>query len=130
VLCLGPTAQLAREQADIARANGCNALQIAPGASGNHCLAGRIAASLLTGLVGFELVVYWGGTAEQSVLRQALAARDGPIVPLVTDRALADYCIIERHVCIDTTAAGGNVSLLAAVGKPIRASSDAAGGGR
>jgi RHH-type proline utilization regulon transcriptional repressor/proline dehydrogenase/delta 1-pyrroline-5-carboxylate dehydrogenase len=101
------------EQAQVARAHGCGALEIAPGASGEHCLDGRIAPSLLTELAGFELVAFWGGQGEQVALRQALAARDGPIIALVTNRALADYCVLERHVCIDTTAAGGNASLLA-----------------
>jgi RHH-type proline utilization regulon transcriptional repressor/proline dehydrogenase/delta 1-pyrroline-5-carboxylate dehydrogenase len=119
VLCLGPTAQQASEQARIARANGCGAVEIAPGASGECCLDGSIAPSLLTELAGFELVAYWGGPGEQAALRQALAARGGPIIALVTNRALADYCTLERHVCIDTTAAGGNASLLAAVGAQV-----------
>ena len=113
VLCLGPTAQQAREQAEIARANGCNALEIAPGASGVHCLDGRIASSVLAELAGFELVACWGRPGEQAALRHALAARGGPIIALVTNLGLAEYCIVERHVCIDTTAAGGNASLLA-----------------
>ncbi|MCP5191178.1 MAG: bifunctional proline dehydrogenase/L-glutamate gamma-semialdehyde dehydrogenase PutA [Pseudomonadales bacterium] len=120
VLCLGPTAQQARDQAQIARANGCSALEIAPGASGKYCLDGRIAPSLLTELAAFELVAFWGGQDEQAALRQALAARDGPIIALVTHLGLADHCILERHVCIDTTAAGGNASLLAAVGDAIQ----------
>ena len=49
----------------------------------------------------------------RSELRRALAARDGPIVPLIT--ALSDpvaFCN-ERSICIDTTASGGNAALLA-----------------
>ena len=45
--------------------------------------------------------------------RQALARRQGPILPMI--RTLIDpvaYCH-ERAICIDTTAAGGNASLLA-----------------
>ena len=34
-------------------------------------------------------------------------------MPLVTERDPARY-VFERHLCIDTTAAGGNASLLAA----------------
>jgi RHH-type proline utilization regulon transcriptional repressor/proline dehydrogenase/delta 1-pyrroline-5-carboxylate dehydrogenase len=127
VLCLGPTAQQASEQARIARAKGCGALEIALGASGEQCLDGRIAPSLLTELAGFELVAYWGGPGEQAALRQALAARDGPIIALVTNQGLADYCILERHVCIDTTAAGGNASLLAAVGEQVVGDTGATG---
>ena len=113
VLCLGPTLQQAREQADIARGQGCPALVIAPGASGEDCLAGCVAPSLLTELSGFALVVFWGPADRKMAMRRALAALEGPLVPLVTGRALADYCLLERHVCIDTTAAGGNASLLA-----------------
>ena len=43
-----------------------------------------------------------------------MAEREGPILPLI--RAViapASYCL-ERCVCIDTTAAGGNASLLSA----------------
>ena len=46
-------------------------------------------------------------------IRRALAARPGPIVPVTTARIdPAAYCT-ERAICIDTTAAGGNASLLA-----------------
>ena len=46
-------------------------------------------------------------------MRQALAARDGPIVPLVTELINPVAYAHERSVCVDTTAAGGNASLLA-----------------
>lgn len=36
-----------------------------------------------------------------------------PLLPLVTHQGLAAYCLLERHLCIDTTAAGGNAALLA-----------------
>ena len=44
----------------------------------------------------------------------ALAARDGALVGLACGADLAARCRIERHICIDTTAAGGNAALLAA----------------
>lgn len=113
VLCLGPRLEQAQTQADIARAQGCPALLIAPGASGEHSLAGALEPSQLTELAGFALVCFWGAAEMQTALRRALAAREGPIIPLIVSRALADYCILERHICIDTTAAGGNASLLA-----------------
>jgi len=56
-------------------------------------------------------VVAWAG--EPDGWRRALAAEPGAIRPLVTARlAPAAYCH-ERAVCIDTTAAGGNATLLA-----------------
>jgi RHH-type proline utilization regulon transcriptional repressor/proline dehydrogenase/delta 1-pyrroline-5-carboxylate dehydrogenase len=56
-------------------------------------------------------VVAWAG--EPGAWRRALAAEAGAIRSLVTARiAPAAYCH-ERAVCIDTTAAGGNATLLA-----------------
>lgn len=115
-LCLGPTAKAAREQAEIARANGCHAVAIAPGLSLSDGINGLLDPTELETLDGFDLVVHWGNVADQKALRQALAARNGRLIPLVTARDLADRCRLERHVCIDTTAAGGNASLLAAAG--------------
>jgi RHH-type proline utilization regulon transcriptional repressor/proline dehydrogenase/delta 1-pyrroline-5-carboxylate dehydrogenase len=46
-------------------------------------------------------------------MRQILATRTGALVPLINDADFADRCHLERHVCVDTTAAGGNASLLA-----------------
>ena len=47
-------------------------------------------------------------------MRQALAARSGPIIPMVSERIYPAAYAHERAVCVDTTAAGGNASLLAA----------------
>lgn len=47
-------------------------------------------------------------------LRQALAGREGRIVLLETELICPERYYAERHICIDTTAAGGNTSLLAA----------------
>lgn len=47
-------------------------------------------------------------------LRQLLASRDGPIVPISTVLYDVSPLIDEKSLCIDTTAAGGNATLLAA----------------
>jgi RHH-type proline utilization regulon transcriptional repressor/proline dehydrogenase/delta 1-pyrroline-5-carboxylate dehydrogenase len=47
-------------------------------------------------------------------LRQQLAAIDGPLLPLVNRLDDPSRFLLERHICIDTTAAGGNASLLGA----------------
>ncbi|MCB1366293.1 MAG: bifunctional proline dehydrogenase/L-glutamate gamma-semialdehyde dehydrogenase PutA [Rhodobacteraceae bacterium] len=114
ILCLGPTAESALEQAAIARANGCQAIAVAPGLSHLDGLNGQIEPGWLTGLAGVDLVAFWGDPAEAARLRQALAARDGALIGLATGQDLAGKCRIERHICIDTTAAGGNATLLAA----------------
>ena len=47
-------------------------------------------------------------------VRQVIAEREGPIVPLVGEVIYPAAYAHERAVCVDTTAAGGNASLLAA----------------
>jgi RHH-type proline utilization regulon transcriptional repressor/proline dehydrogenase/delta 1-pyrroline-5-carboxylate dehydrogenase len=47
-------------------------------------------------------------------LRQWRSPRaKAPILPLITAADLAPFCVTERHLCVDTTASGGNASLLA-----------------
>ncbi len=45
-------------------------------------------------------------------IRRALAERPGPIVPLLTSRNEVCGLVSERTLCIDTTASGGNASLM------------------
>ena len=62
-------------------------------------------------------VLYWGDDpSDIRKIRQVLAARGGPILPLITTAPTPADVISERHVCIDTTASGGNAQLLAEVG--------------
>ena len=49
-----------------------------------------------------------------AALRKALAGRDGPILPVLTAEDPPARFSHERAISIDTTAAGGNVALLAA----------------
>ena len=113
VLCLGPALDQAREQAEIARFHGCRAVLIAADARGPDSLPGVLSPSVLGGLEGLDIAAYWADDELAAAYRQALAAREGPIIPLVTGRDLAAYCTLERHLCINTTAAGGNAALLA-----------------
>jgi len=113
VLCLGPSLEDAQDQARQAEAAGCATLIVTPGASGANGVDGVLAPDALEVLQGFDAVAYWGNASVASALRAALAGRDGPIVPLATGCDIAPFCVIERHVCIDTTAAGGNATLLA-----------------
>ncbi|NSY40399.1 bifunctional proline dehydrogenase/L-glutamate gamma-semialdehyde dehydrogenase PutA [Leisingera sp. ANG59] len=113
ILCLGPTAELAKRQAQIAEANGCRAVQIAPGAEGEHALNGSLDLRDLANLEGYHGVAYWGSEDALREARIALAGREGRLIPLLAELDLAERCLLERHICIDTTAAGGNASLLA-----------------
>ncbi|WP_017669895.1 bifunctional proline dehydrogenase/L-glutamate gamma-semialdehyde dehydrogenase PutA [Blastomonas sp. AAP53] len=113
VLCLGPTVEAAMLQAQIAQSEGCASLVVVPGAKGPHAIDGFIERADLTHIAGFDAVAAWSTNDDQRAIRKALAARDGAILPLFTETHFAQRCVHERHVCIDTTAAGGNVSLLA-----------------
>ncbi|MEM7727852.1 MAG: bifunctional proline dehydrogenase/L-glutamate gamma-semialdehyde dehydrogenase PutA [Pseudomonadota bacterium] len=101
VLCLGPGEAARAAQVNLAESHGNVAvpLSIAPGD--------------LRLLTGFAVVMHWGVETEQRACRIALSERDGPILPLiVSDDPL--MLVREEHVCIDTTASGGNAQLLAA----------------
>ncbi len=126
VLCLGPTSELALAQAVQALAAGCGVVIVAPGAGDAvqplatigapvAALDGTVEASSLTALDGLAAVAAAGRSEWTATLRRALAARSGPIVPLETQVVGPARFVLERHLCIDTTAAGGNASLLAAV---------------
>ncbi|TNC79512.1 MAG: bifunctional proline dehydrogenase/L-glutamate gamma-semialdehyde dehydrogenase [Oleiphilus sp.] len=116
ILCLGPTLETAMRQANIARENGCRALVVVPGAQGEDCLDGFLERDALTRLQGFDAVVVWSDEADQRAIRKALARREGAILPLFIEKEMASRCHLERHICIDTTAAGGNAELLAMPG--------------
>ncbi|MEZ5796214.1 MAG: bifunctional proline dehydrogenase/L-glutamate gamma-semialdehyde dehydrogenase PutA [Paracoccaceae bacterium] len=104
LLCLGPGAEAALEQAEEVRRLGGLALE-----------APDLDPATLERLEGFSGVLWWGEAAAARPHAQALARRSGPILPLIgtlPDRAHVSH---ERHVCIDTTASGGNARLLAEV---------------
>ncbi|WP_424931678.1 bifunctional proline dehydrogenase/L-glutamate gamma-semialdehyde dehydrogenase PutA [Amaricoccus macauensis] len=124
VLCLGPTAEIALAQAVQALGAGCGAVIVAPGAeeaaaplaqAGAPVAAfdGTLDAKALASLHGIAVVSAAGASDWNRALRTQLAERDGPILPLVTEIFAPDRYVAERHLCIDTTAAGGNANLLA-----------------
>ncbi len=103
VLCLGPGQEAARHQAEQIEARGGAALAV----------SGAVPADLLRDIAGISGVIWWGGADTARDYARALADRDGPIVPLVTTVPDAAHVVHERHHWVDTTAAGGNASLLA-----------------
>ncbi len=124
VLCLGPTADLAVAQAVQALGAGCGVVIVAPGAvsaakglvaAGAPVVAldGTVAPETLQSMDEFAVVSASGLSDWTRALRIALASRGGPIIPLVTETISPERYVLERHLCIDTTAAGGNASLLA-----------------
>ncbi len=124
-LCLSPTAEAALDQAVQALRVGAAALLVAPGATSAAkplieaglpvaALDGATDASEVSeidaGAVGF-----CGEETAMRALRKAIASRDGPIVPLISERIYPAAWAHERAICIDTTAAGGNAALLGSV---------------
>ena len=75
-------------------------------------LNGTIGFNDLTTLQGFDGVAFWGSPEDARPIRKALAQRQGAILPIFDDMDMEERCVLERHVSIDTTASGGNVSLL------------------
>jgi RHH-type proline utilization regulon transcriptional repressor/proline dehydrogenase/delta 1-pyrroline-5-carboxylate dehydrogenase len=106
MLCLGP--DLAAQAAEVARAG---SVAVTVGPSGD--VAGRLDPAALSRLAGIDAVLFWGDEATARACARALAAREGPLVPLLTAPGAAATLHLERHVCIDTTASGGNAALLA-----------------
>jgi len=61
---------------------------------------------------GLSGALWWGDETEARTYADALARRAGPILPLITGLPDTGHALLERHVCVDTTAAGGNAELL------------------
>lgn len=117
VLCLGPGVEDAAFQAATAARAGCAAIQVTPGATGAFAASGFLSRGALTSLRNLDAVALWSETGDLKQARQALAARDGPLIPLFTEREFGGQCYLDRHVCIDTSAAGGNAALYSEVGQ-------------
>jgi len=102
LLCFGPGKQSAAEQASIIRELGGTAVEY--GVS--------ISDKMLSGITGFSGVVWWGDNERARLFDQALSESDGPLLPLITGMPDIGHAVSEQHVCVDTTASGGNTELL------------------
>ena len=102
VLCAGPGQQAAEQQVSAIEAMG--GVAVATG--------GQVAAEALTGLSGKSGVIWWGDAETARAYERALSKRAGPIIPLITEQPDPARALAERHVCVDTTASGGNAALL------------------
>ena len=67
-----------------------------------------------------QALLYAGDGAAADPLRRRLAARDGPLVPLIGERESGGYdlhrLVLEKTVSVNTTAAGGNATLMSLPG--------------
>ncbi len=122
-LCLGPDGAAALDQAVQALRCGCPVLAVAPGA--RKALAPLVEAGLPVAALDGALdpgdaaalpAALVARTGCDAALRRAMATRGGPVRPLVAARLDPAAYAHERVVCVDTTAAGGNASLLAEAG--------------
>jgi RHH-type transcriptional regulator, proline utilization regulon repressor / proline dehydrogenase / delta 1-pyrroline-5-carboxylate dehydrogenase len=104
LLCLGPGAATALAQAEAVRSLGGRAVE-----------APDLSPATLARLPGISGAIWWGDTATARASAKALAERDGPILPLIGGLPDRPHVTHERHVCIDTTASGGNAKLLSDV---------------
>ncbi|SKA04159.1 L-proline dehydrogenase /delta-1-pyrroline-5-carboxylate dehydrogenase [Oceanospirillum multiglobuliferum] len=125
VLCLGPDQNSAMTQAAMALSQGNRVLVIAQNVSQTTQqlakaglpiigIDGQLAAECLAQIQGIDAVASNADLATLKAYRQVLAQRDGVLLPLLTEPHLPERFIHERHLCVDTTAAGGNASLIAA----------------
>ncbi|GHG91691.1 bifunctional proline dehydrogenase/L-glutamate gamma-semialdehyde dehydrogenase PutA [Pseudodonghicola xiamenensis] len=102
VLCLGPGEAAAEAQAKAVLALGGQAIRA----------TGRVDPARLTDYGTLGGVIWWGDEATARTYEQALSKRPGPIVALIPGQPDLARAMGERHVCVDTTAAGGNAALL------------------
>ncbi|NVK14639.1 MAG: bifunctional proline dehydrogenase/L-glutamate gamma-semialdehyde dehydrogenase PutA [Rhodobacteraceae bacterium] len=102
LLCMGPGAEAAAAQAKEVISLGGTAIEA-------H---GLLDLSQLESIQGIAGVLWWGEEETGREIEQALANRDGAIVPLIPGKPDRARVLAERHVCVDTTASGGNAQLL------------------
>lgn len=106
LLCLGPTAAAVAAQAQAVEALGGTAIRA----------TGSLAAEALETVEGISGVIWWGDEDTARAYELALSRRSGPILPLIPGQPDRARVLAERHVCVDTTAAGGNAALLGGMG--------------
>jgi len=111
ILCMGPGAKAAQGQMAAVKDLG----GIAVSAEGD------LTPAQLGEITTLGAVIWWGDADTGRAIELALSQRNGPITALITGMPDAAHVLHERHVCIDTTAAGGNAALLAEVAGPALA---------
>ncbi|QBF31148.1 bifunctional proline dehydrogenase/L-glutamate gamma-semialdehyde dehydrogenase PutA [Thalassococcus sp. S3] len=104
LLCLGPGSASAAAQAAAVHALGGQAI----------VSDGHIAPDALLDMPAISGVLWWGDADTARSYEIALSRRPGPILPLIPGQPDIGHVRTERHVCVDTTAAGGNAALLGA----------------
>ncbi|WP_196157914.1 bifunctional proline dehydrogenase/L-glutamate gamma-semialdehyde dehydrogenase PutA [Reinekea sp. G2M2-21] len=125
ILCIADSADIGIQQACMGLATGNKVILVTPELSPiaerierQHwpvqVLLGALAPELLEDCEGIKAVISHPNARNGRAFRIALAKRDGELIPFVTEYLQVERYRLERHLCIDTTAAGGNASLIAA----------------
>ncbi|WP_299830791.1 bifunctional proline dehydrogenase/L-glutamate gamma-semialdehyde dehydrogenase PutA [uncultured Roseobacter sp.] len=104
LLCAGPGAEVAAAQARAVEALGGAAVMA----------TGTLDPDALVDGPAYGGVMWWGDEDTGRAIEIALSRRSGPILPLIPGRPDTARVRAERHVCVDTTASGGNAALLGA----------------
>jgi len=102
LLCLGPGRDTVAAQSQSVSSLGGTTLNA----------TGMIDIAALETLDGFSAVLWWGDADTGRAIEQALSRRNGPILPLIPGNPTIAQVMSESHVCVDTTASGGNADLL------------------
>ena len=103
VFCCGPGVDSAEQQAKQVRQLG-----------GLACVVDTPPEpTVLTHADNIAAVIWWGDEHRGRAYAHALAQREGAIVPLICGNPDVAHVCYERHICEDTTASGGNATLLA-----------------
>ena len=105
------------------RSPGCSDFAGAPKTLASHAADprvilqdGQVAPDTLGTVEGIAAVACSADRRVIGAMGAAIALRAGPILPFITEQDAPERYVVERHVCVGTTAGGGNVSLLAQAG--------------
>ena len=121
VLCLGPSPEDCNNQAILAANAGCKAVKVCPDAEGPNSIGRFLDRTHLKTLHGFDIVALWSDDHDLRKAKLALAERTDKFIPLAATTEMEELLNHERHVCTDTTAAGGNATLFAQMGNNLPA---------
>ncbi|MFG6079581.1 bifunctional proline dehydrogenase/L-glutamate gamma-semialdehyde dehydrogenase PutA [Paracoccus litorisediminis] len=103
VLCMGPGNEARKAQVAAVEALGGKAVELSDGAT----------VAVLAGQPDFSAVLWWGDVDTAREIARKLAGMEGALRPLICTMPDRAHVMHERHLCVDTTAAGGNAALLA-----------------
>ena len=76
-------------------------------------ISGAFPIESLASMNNIDAVALSGSVSQALAVKKVLAQRPDAIMPLILTGETPHRYTVERHVCIDTTAAGGNATLLA-----------------